>query len=328
MAAVALALCAPAASAATWTVRDGEGTCGTGDNACSTIQQAADAAGANDTIQIFPGFYAGAIFADANMTVQGTGSGLPIVLGTLTFNESATLQRMLVSATTANTPAVQVNGGVLPRTVTIESSVLSGNGTGAGIAVASLPAATTVTGRHVTMADSGTAPPTALSSLGASVTFSNSIVLGGGAVPGTNNDTDNNPAHRAPGGPDTAPPSRAITSRRRGQSVKLGARTPALRGRTSDASGVRRVELALMRRQGRRCLWYDGRRTFRRGPCRNPVWFRVVIDDFAWRYTFPRRVRPLPGSYVVLARAIDMLGNRTARTSGAAGTAISFRYRR
>src|SRR5215207_5259576 len=110
MAAVALALCAPAASAARWTVRDGDGTCGTADNACSTIQQAADAAGANDTIQIFPGFYAAAIFADANLTVQGTGRGLPIGLGTLTFNESATLQRMLVSATTANTPAVQVNG--------------------------------------------------------------------------------------------------------------------------------------------------------------------------------------------------------------------------
>jgi hypothetical protein len=132
------------------------------------------------------------------------------------------------------------------------------------------------------------------------------------------------------GGPDNSPPRLAITSPRRGQSIRLPrrGRTPNLRGTTSDASGVRRVELALVRRQGRRCRWYDGRRAFVPRACGSPLWFRAVIDDFAWRYVFPRRVRPATGSYSLLARATDVLGNRTGRVSAAARTSISFRYRR
>jgi hypothetical protein len=132
-----------------------------------------------------------------------------------------------------------------------------------------------------------------------------------------------------PRGPDTSPPRLAITSPRRGQSIRIPrrGRTPSLRGTTSDDSGVRRVELALVRRQGRSCRSYNGRRAFLRRGCGNPLWFRAVIDDFAWRFVFPRSVRPAAGSYTLLARATDVLGH-TTRVSAAARTSISFRYRR
>jgi PKD domain len=477
--AVALALSAPAASAATWTVAAGGGACGGTDTTCETIQDASDAASASDTIQLTsPGLYAGATFNDADLTIQGVGNGYAVILDTLNFNTSATLQRVIVSATSNDTPAVHVATG--PHTVKIQSSILSGSGTGAGIDIDALA---TVEGRHVTVADAGASPPTE-TAVGANVSFTDSIVLGGGSFAG-NNDTDNSPAHRAalfaapdqdfyflrfgspaigaggsqqggetttdvegetrpgsgwdrgadefvnhapaapglvadrtvaapgqsvlfgavagpqpdadrgdgvaryrfdfgdgsgvldtasasvshsfaapgryavtartvdfpgaesipsntvtitvavglpgggPRGPDTSPPRLAITSPRRGQSIRIPrrGRTPSLRGTTSDDSGVRRVELALVRRQGRSCRSYNGRRAFLRRGCGNPLWFRAVIDDFAWRFVFPRSVRPAAGSYTLLARATDVLGH-TTRVSAAARTSISFRYRR
>jgi hypothetical protein len=120
---------------------------------------------------------------------------------------------------------------------------------------------------------------------------------------------------------DTSPPLLAITTPRTGQRVRLGRVTPTLRGRTADESGVRRVELALLRLEGRRCLWYDGRASFRAAPCTTARWFRAVLDDFDWRYAFPRTVRPRVGSYVLAARAVDYRGHMTT-----APTAVAFRY--
>jgi PKD domain len=480
--AVALVLSAPAASAATWTVAAGGGSCGGADTACETIQDASDAASAasgTDVIQISPGIYAGATFDDAGLAVEGT--GFVLILGTLQFDQSGTLRRVIVRSDGAS-PAVRVPASLLAsKTVTIESSILSGSGSGAGIEAASQVFATTVQGRHVTVADAGAAPATAVSGGSPTIAFTDSIVLGGGPVSGMNNDTTgdkaalfaapdqeffflrvgspaidaggsqqggettsdvegetrpgsgwdrgadefiNHPAaapglvadravaapgqpvlfgavagpqpdadrgdgvaryrfdfgdgsgvldttsasathafaapgrytvtartvdvpgaESAPsnaltitvgvglagaGGPDNSPPRLAITSPRRGQSIRIPrrGRTPNLRGTTSDASGVRRVELALLRRRGGSCRWYDGRRAFLRRACGNPRWFRAVIDDFAWRYVFPRSVRPAPGSYTLLARATDVLGHTTGRVTAAARTSISFRYRR
>ena len=127
-------------------------------------------------------------------------------------------------------------------------------------------------------------------------------------------------------GPDGAPPAVSITSPRPNQRVKVRRIVPLLRGRATDQSGVRRVELALMRREGTRCRWYDGRGAFRLGRCNVPSWFRAVVDDAAWRYAFPRRVRPRPGAYFAFARGTDYAGNRTSAFTRA--NAIAFRYTR
>jgi hypothetical protein len=125
--------------------------------------------------------------------------------------------------------------------------------------------------------------------------------------------------------PDVAAPTLAITSPRAGQRLKRGKRAPVLRGRTRDATGVRAVELALRRIVGRRCRWYDGRRAFLLGSCTKPRFFRAVIDDFAWSYTFPRKIVPGVGRYELRARATDFLGNRTTAFSASSRTLASFR---
>jgi hypothetical protein len=139
---------------------------------------------------------------------------------------------------------------------------------------------------------------------------------GGAGLPGIPAD----PATRRAAN-DIAPPLLAIASPRAGQRVRLGRATPTLRGRATDESGVRRVELALVRFEGRRCLWYDGRGTFRAGLCTAPRWFRAVLDDFAWRYAFPPTVRPRPGAYRLAVRAADFLGHAST-----APPVVSFRY--
>jgi hypothetical protein len=138
---------------------------------------------------------------------------------------------------------------------------------------------------------------------------------GGAGLPGIG------PGGVAPPGIDRSPPLLAITTPRAGQRVRLGRATPTLRGRTADESGVRRVELALLRVEGRRCLWYDSRGAFRAGPCTSARWFRAVLDDYDWRYAFPKDVRPRAGSYVLAVRATDYLGHAST-----APPVVSFRY--
>jgi hypothetical protein len=126
-------------------------------------------------------------------------------------------------------------------------------------------------------------------------------------------------------GPDLAAPTLSIISPRAGQRLKRGKRAPVLRGRTADATGVRAVELALRRFEGRRCRWYDGRRAFLLGSCTRPRYFRALIDDFAWSYTFPRKIVPGVGRYELRARATDFLGNRTTAFSASSRTLARFR---
>ena len=130
----------------------------------------------------------------------------------------------------------------------------------------------------------------------------------------------------ATGAEDTFPPGLAIVTPRKGQRLRLGRKVPPFRGRVSDDTGVRRVELSLLRKRGRKCQWFNGRKAFRAGSCARPRWFRAKVDDFAWRYSFLRGVRPRPGTYSLAVRATDVLGNRTATASAAARTLVTFRF--
>ena len=124
---------------------------------------------------------------------------------------------------------------------------------------------------------------------------------------------------------DNQPPAVSISVPRRGQRLRIGRTVPTLRGRVADDSGVLSVELALARRRGASCAWFDGRRSFRSGSCGRPTWFRAVVDDFAWYYEFPHGVRPRTGTYLLSVRATDIRHNRTAPTASAASTA-TFRF--
>ena len=127
---------------------------------------------------------------------------------------------------------------------------------------------------------------------------------------------------------DRTPPRVSITTPRPGQRLREGRTVPRFAGRVSDDSGVRRVELALFRRRGRGCLWFDGRRGFRSGSCSRARWFRALVNDFTWLYFLPRNVRPAPGPYSLEVRATDIVGNRTARVSARARTLVAFRFTR
>jgi hypothetical protein len=128
---------------------------------------------------------------------------------------------------------------------------------------------------------------------------------------------------------DVSPPFVAVTSPRNGQRVRLRrGLPPPLRGRAADETGVLRVELALLRRDGPRCRWYDGRATFRLGPCTSARWFRAVLNDFDWTYAFPRRVRPAPGAYILVVRAQDVLGHVSTNFDVAGRTVVAFNYAR
>ncbi len=486
--AIVLALATPASAATTWTV-DPNKSPGCAGTTCKTIDEAAGPATAGDTIRLLAGFYAQPAPFTEQFTVTGFGAGSAVVFGMVTFSADGVLQRVAIAAT-GNNPAVRVTApSVGNRTVKIESSILSGAGTGAGVEATGPtgPGTTSVDARHVTVADSGGAPATKLVNGvagSAAATFTDSIVLGshaGNAPTLTQSDTDGSAAHQAalfvnpgqetfllrlgspaidqgggpaggettedvegdaragtwdrgadefvnhpPGAPiliaastsaapgqsvtfgafardddsprgdspakyrwnfgdgsavqetnaasavsgetthayastgryqatvtaldqlgvpsaasntvtmtvavgggrtrpDVSAPTLAITSPRAGQRLKRGKRAPVLRGRTRDATGVRAVELALRRIVGRRCRWYDGRRAFLLGSCTKPRFFRAVIDDFAWSYTFPRRIVPGVGRYELRARATDFLGNRTTGFSASSRTLARFR---
>jgi hypothetical protein len=99
-----------------------------------------------------------------------------------------------------------------------------------------------------------------------------------------------------------------------------------LRGRASDATGVRSVEIALRRFEGRRCRWYDSRRrAFVLGACATPKFFRAVVNDFGWSFTFPSRVNPALGRYELRVRATDFVGHRTTAFTARAKTLTAFR---
>lgn len=110
---------------------------------------------------------------------------------------------------------------------------------------------------------------------------------------------------------------------RRAPLVKLRRLSPArgvLRGTARDASGVKRVRLALARRRGARCRWWSRRRgalARRTRSCRRPVWMtaklRRVGPRYRWRLSLRGRLRR--GRYVAWMRALDGVGNVTSRTA-------------
>lgn len=94
-------------------------------------------------------------------------------------------------------------------------------------------------------------------------------------------------------------------------------------GGARDRSGVRRVEVAVGVRRGRRCRWLAGRgrRFAGRASCRRPRWFDARLRPTgasAWMWSAPL-VRPLKrGRYVVAIRAADRPGNSRSRVGRSA----------
>lgn len=106
---------------------------------------------------------------------------------------------------------------------------------------------------------------------------------------------------------------------RRGPRLRFAGFDPTrgtLTGRASDAAGVSRVELALLRRSGRRCrFWSARRRGFGRPrSCRRPQLMRARLKGVRWRLALGRSL-PV-GIYRLSGRARDRRGNLTRRFSG------------
>jgi hypothetical protein len=207
-AAVALALAAPtAAQGATFTVDPAKTTAGCdAANVCKTITDAANDTDldGDDTVNVKPGDYSESpSFNDDDITVSGIETGQVRVLGGLTFSGDGSfqLQRVILLATSGSALTVLAAAAAPDKTVTIESSILSGSGSSPGSAaiVATSGAsagAITITARHVTIADSGLAHAlsTTQGALAEPITtnFNDSIVKGtvpGGGVTMTNTDT-------------------------------------------------------------------------------------------------------------------------------------------
>jgi hypothetical protein len=116
--------------------------------------------------------------------------------------------------------------------------------------------------------------------------------------------------------PDDRPP-RLVLPGMRGVDAARG----VLRGRVSDPSGVRRVEIALALRAGARCRWWNaGTRSLARGAsCRRPRFVRARLQRVGnGRYRWRRDLqRPLtPGRWTLLLRAVDGAGNRASAAVG------------
>jgi glucose/arabinose dehydrogenase len=123
-----------------------------------------------------------------------------------------------------------------------------------------------------------------------------------------------------PGGGSTEPPdlrSPRLTFSARGIAVRRG----VLRGGVRDQSAVRLVEVALARRDGRRCRWWSGasRRPGRRADCGRERWLparltRTGTNAYAWRLALGRRLAD--GRWLLLLRATDAAGNTATRAAG------------
>ncbi|MDQ6915940.1 MAG: PKD domain-containing protein, partial [Actinomycetota bacterium] len=199
----ALAAPTPAVGAGiTWTVNPSHsGACSS--HECASITDAVAAAASDDIIEITPGTYAESVTSTKALTFKRRGTGLVRIVGDGSSNPpfalsgagTSRLQGLLISSSQAGVPAVLVTSGpVQTRTVEIDASILTGKGTGAGLAAATSAgdAAISITADHVTVADSGSAPATSVSAappMSIGVTFTQSIVRGsstGAMVDATN----------------------------------------------------------------------------------------------------------------------------------------------
>lgn len=127
---------------------------------------------------------------------------------------------------------------------------------------------------------------------------------------------------------DSRPPTAVITTPRRDMTLRPGGRHSRLRGRASDPSGVRRVELSVRRlapTRGRRCSFFDGRRRLAKRSCSKPLFFAVRRNGTSWSVRLPRGARLPRGTYFARVRATDRLGNTTRLFSRAAGNLVRFK---
>lgn len=92
-------------------------------------------------------------------------------------------------------------------------------------------------------------------------------------------------------------------------------------GFASDESGVKSVEIALRRRSGSRCVYFDGKSRNVVASCSKPRYFFVSVADGVWRWKLKRSVRFRTGSYTLLARGTDNNGVVSDPVS------VAFRFR-
>jgi hypothetical protein len=136
-AAVAAVLIAPAAaSAATYTVKTGDGACAApGDLACGGLAEAAaavNAGGGGDTITVAPGAYPGATFSVGNLTI--TGELGVLVTSTVEFSGGAVSRLAKVAVVQIGAAdGIRVTGGSAGLELS-DAAVVSQNGNGVLVA--------------------------------------------------------------------------------------------------------------------------------------------------------------------------------------------------
>ena len=110
---VAVLVTPAAASAATYSIKAGDGACGGADLACGGFAEAAAAAASGDVFNVTPAVYSGANFAASDITINGAPGVL--VNGTLQFSAASggvsTVSGVSVAQTAATGPGVLVTGG-------------------------------------------------------------------------------------------------------------------------------------------------------------------------------------------------------------------------
>ncbi len=141
-------------------------------------------------------------------------------------------------------------------------------------------------------------------------------------------------AHESSAGSgDSEPPAVVVTTPRRDATLRPGGRHSRLRGKASDPSGVRSVELALRYLPARargpagRCAFFDGRRGLVKRSCAKPLFFRARRSGTRWSVHLTRGAKLPRGTYFARVRATDRLGNTTTVFSQAAHNLVRFRVR-
>lgn len=114
----------------------------------------------------------------------------------------------------------------------------------------------------------------------------------------------------APGAPAApaaadAPPEARITKLARASKAR---RFKGFSGTAADDRGVARVEIAIVRKQGRKCTQLKGRRFVRLAKCGAPTAFAAAKGTTRWSYK--PRARLKRGAYTAFARAVDSAGQR------------------
>jgi hypothetical protein len=118
---------------------------------------------------------------------------------------------------------------------------------------------------------------------------------------------------------DGLAPTVAISYPKANATVHFGTMGLQLRGTARDASGVRRVEIAIQILNVLRaakpttsgCYWYDGHVSLRIRGCGSPLYFPVKLTGTHWTFRMNAHSQIPPGGYAVRIRATDTAGNET-----------------